>query len=463
MRTNLLAPSLLAGFLLACGQQPTLSPPPTPPAPQPDAAAAPPPLPDAAPVAVEPDAPPAPPLPVEGTACDDGDACTLDDKWAGKRCLGRLSETCGPRVEEWGTYTSVQASDGHALGGLHHEDERLPSWVHRRDLGASDYYLEQLPEEPLQQLETPVLYFWSPVARPVKVTVGFPRGIVGQWFPQAETYLPALREMKALAGGSMTWSLTLDPAMDPATFPPVQAEEIWAPSRNVASTPVRFAVPGGGEEREQFIFYRGLGKFEPPIRIVASDELLRITNTSAETPRQAFVLRVSNQRGRIEKLGPLEPGASKMVAIPQATDDLDSYVASARALLAEALVESGLHADVAQAMVDTWSRSWFRNTGLRVLYLTPRAWTDAWLPTTITPEPAAFVRTLVGRIEVLTPQEERDLVDLVRRQMRAQTYLEVSLLGRFAEPRLVRTLELLAEPAEREYARSLLLVAHQQK
>src|SRR6185436_5387696 len=108
----------------------------------------------------------------------------------------------GLRVEEWGTYTSVQASDGHALGGVHHEDEVLPAWVHRRDLGAGDYYLEQLPEEPLQQLETPVLYFWSPVARPVRVTVGFPRGIVGQWYPEAETFLPALREMKALAGGS---------------------------------------------------------------------------------------------------------------------------------------------------------------------------------------------------------------------------------------------------------------------
>jgi hypothetical protein len=441
----------------ACGRDPA-TPPPTETPLEPDAAAPPAPTPDAA--AVEPDAPP--PAPVEGSACDDGDACTLDDRWTAKRCLGRLSGTCGPRVEEWGTYTSVQASDGHALGGVHHEDERLPSWVHRRDLGAGDYYLEQLPEEPLQQLETPVLYFWSPVAKPVRVTVGFPRGIVGQWYPEAETYVPAIREMKALAGGSMTWQLTLDPAMDPATFLPVDPAEIWAPSRKVASTPVRFTT-AAGEEREQFIFYRGLGTFDPPVRIVATDSLLRITNSSRETPRQAFVLRVTNERGRIEKLGALESGAEKLVTIPQATDTLDAYVASARAMLAEALVASGLHDDVAQAMVDTWSRSWFRNTGLRVLYLTPRAWTDAWLPTTITPTPSAFVRTMVGRIEVLTPQEERDLVALVRRQAKDQAYFDVSTLGRFAEPRLLRALELLATPVEQEYARGAVQYAHQQK
>src|SRR6185436_17830096 len=165
----------------------------------------------------------------------------------------------GLRVEEWGTYTSVQASDGHALGGVHHEDEVLPAWVHRRDLGPNGYYLERLPEEPLQQLETPVLYFWSPEAKPVEVTVRFPRGVVSQWYPEAQSYAPALHGMTALSGGSMTWRLPVDPAMDPASFPPVDPAVIWAPSRHVASAPVRWTTPAGIEEREHFIFYRGLG------------------------------------------------------------------------------------------------------------------------------------------------------------------------------------------------------------
>src|SRR5213078_3323676 len=138
----------------------------------------------------------------------------------------------------------------------------------------------------------------------------------------------------------------------------------------------------------------------------------------------------------VARIGALAAGATAVVPIPAAADDAATYVATARALLEQALVASGLHAEVARAMVDTWSRSWFRNEGLRLLYLAPRAWTDAWLPTTITPAPSAFVRTLVGRIEVLTPEEERGLVTTLRAQRQANLFLDPSTLGRFAEPRL---------------------------
>jgi hypothetical protein len=372
-------------------------------------------------------------------------------------CDGLLAEECALRVEEWGTYTSVQASDGHALGGVHHEDERLPAWVHNRDRGVDPYYVENLPEEPLQQLETPVLYFWSPVARQVAVTVDFPRGIVGQWYPDAQSFAPDLGHMAALAGGTMSWQLNVDPAMRPDAFIPVDPNEIWAPSRRVASTPVKWTSSfDGTEEREQFIFYRGLGTFDPPIRVVASDDgMLRVSNPSAETASAAFLLRVSGDRGRITKLGPLDSGVTQVVSAPLAEDDLDTYVMTAHSMLEEALVGSGLHTDVARAMVDTWSRSWFRNTGLRLLYLAPRAWTDAWLPTTVTPTPAAFVRTLVGRIEVLTPADERYVLDLLRvRQSTGSTSVELGSLGRFAEPRLLRALEMLEVPDEISYARA---------
>jgi hypothetical protein len=294
----------------------------------------------------------------------------------------------------------------------------------------------------------------------VEVTVQFPRGVVSQWYPEAAHYAPDLNAMTTLAGGAMTWRLTVDPAMDPASFLPVSPDEIWAPSRHVASAPVRWTTPAGTEEREQFIFYRGLGTFEPPIRIVSSDAELRIGNQSRETPAQAFVLQVTGDRGRIARLGPLPPGVTR-AAIPPAEDSLDEYVAQARALLGQALVESGLHADVAQAMVDTWTRSWFRNQGLRVLYLAPRSWTDAWLPTTITPAPTSFVRTLVGRIEVLTPREEGALVARVKSGVMGQIGLDLATLGRFAEPRLLRSVEQLTAPDEVSYARGYAGAAHQ--
>jgi hypothetical protein len=111
-------------------------------------------------------------------------------------------------------------------------------------------------------------------------------------------------------------------------------------------------------------------------------------------------------------------------------------------------------------MVDTWSRSWFKNQGLRVLYLAPRAWTDAWLPTTITPAPASFVRTLVGRIEVLTPAEELDLITTLHARRVAGSVFDLTSLGRFAEPRLLRAVEMMRDPDDAAYARQLALEAH---
>jgi hypothetical protein len=35
-------------------------------------------------------------------------------------------------VHEWGTFTSVQGSNGKPLGGSHHGEERLPAFVHSR-------------------------------------------------------------------------------------------------------------------------------------------------------------------------------------------------------------------------------------------------------------------------------------------------------------------------------------------
>src|SRR5262249_37021988 len=108
-------------------------------------------------------------------------------------------------VQEWGTFTSVQASDGHMLSGLHHEEETLPAFVERRNwTDRQNYYFEDLPEEPLQQLETPVLYFFAGEARQVDVRVDFPEGVVGQWYPRAQAFAPDLGACTSIAGGWMS-------------------------------------------------------------------------------------------------------------------------------------------------------------------------------------------------------------------------------------------------------------------
>ncbi|HEY2407919.1 MAG TPA: hypothetical protein VGI10_18050 [Polyangiaceae bacterium] len=364
-------------------------------------------------------------------------------------------------VQEWGTFTSMQGPDGVDLGGLHHEDEALPSWVNRRNFNSQlDYYFEQLPSEPLQQLETPVLYFYTAQPASVHVEVHFNQGIVGQWYPDATSFAPALDDLTEMANGAMTWDVLADPTIDAATLQAVDPTEIWAPSRHVASTPIRGTATGDAET-EQFIFYRGLGMFEPPVKVLSeADGTMHVQNASADALPAVFVLRASSTGGYVLTLGPLAAGGELTLAPPDTSLYSATYVDTAGSALHSALVDSGLKDDVAQAMVDTWTRSWFGNVGLRVLYVAPRAWADGWLPTTITPTPSSFTRSLVGRIEVITPADEAALVAEIDANASSGTAMDPTSLGRFAEPRIRYALGNLTAQASLDYANALLAAAH---
>jgi hypothetical protein len=127
--------------------------------------------------------------------------------------------------------------------------------------------------------------------------------------------------------------------------------------------------------------------------------------------------------------------------VPHIFQSADAYVAQAKTLLKAAIVASGMYDDEAQAMVDTWTRSWFRNVGLRVLYIVPSPWTERLLPLDIAPKPASIVRTLVGRIETMTPAQEYEAFALIASleetsDLWAAIESVIAKLGRFAEPRI---------------------------
>lgn len=344
-------------------------------------------------------------------------------------------------AHEWGTFTSMQGSDGVALLGMHHEEEPLPEFVvSRSNLMLQQKGIEALPEGVDQKLETPVIYFYGDAATDVTVDVAFPKGIIGQWFPDATAWAPALGAMEHVAGGSMSWNVTVDPAIDPASFPPVDPADIWAPSRATAATPLRF-----GDQHERFIFYRGLGRFDMPVRVTSdASGAVHVTNESGEAIPSVILLRTDGAAGAVVDLGALGAGQT-VIHAAAVGESCGDWLGCVRPVVVGALVASGLYQDEAQAMVDTWTRSYFQTPGLRVLYVAPRAWTDALLPIKIDPAPAQLVRTMVGRIEVLTPAEEAALVSQVWESL-GQPDLLAAQLGRFAEPRLRRACGLIDDP-----------------
>jgi hypothetical protein len=342
------------------------------------------------------------------------------------------------------------------MEGLHHEEEALPPFVHGRVAEATapmvvlGKSMESQPAGVTQKLETPVLYFYGAAAKGVRVRVDFPTGVVSQWYPAATHYGPALGTVTIPGGGFMEWVFDMAPDMPAREFPSVAPDDIWVPSRNVDSVPV--AV---GAERERFIFYRGLGAFELPLRLtVDAQDRITIDNRSTDVSPAVFLLRVHPGGGAIVELGTL-PGGGIMSGIQAPVGgkehNLDIYVADAQNKIAAALVQTGLYPDEARAMVETWSKSYFKSEGLRVLYVVPRAWTDKLLPLSVQPAPAALVRTLVGRVELLAPSEEQALLARVN-DASTRSLLPadvIASLGRLAEPKLRRALQLATDPAVR--------------
>jgi hypothetical protein len=360
-------------------------------------------------------------------------------------------------VHEWGTFTSVQGTNGVPLEGLHHEEERLPDFVHGRQPNCtSNKCLDFTPEGVTQKMETPVLYFYSNENPTLTVTVDFPQGILSEWYPDMSAVEPPLMQGMNpnvdVANGSMTW--TIDLIEGPGNLPFVTPDDVWAPSRNVDARTVRV-----GNEEERFIFYRGLGRFTPPVRVIADAAgAITIHNDSTQDIPAVFLLSSDEDGGAVQSLGAISAKSSATGDAAPTHGPLADYLDDAPQALQAALLASGLTEDEAWSMVDTWSKSYFLSGGLRVLYILPAQWTDEILPLTITPTPVDVVRTLVGRIEVLTPADEADAITSIEAHAGGTAMFDLE--SRFAEPRIRRACELMgAKHALAETCETLIWLA----
>jgi hypothetical protein len=323
-------------------------------------------------------------------------------------------------VHEWGTFTSVSGSDGVMLPGLEAEEERLPPFVRTID-GLSPFYkgISRPVRNVTVKMETPVLYFYSPVARSARVEVDFVVGSISQWYPEraeGETLAPAAGQpfdpspINFAAGrrGRAVWQVeVLPPGMGKITAPRLMETPQWPRARVLDANLVRGPngptegespdKPAEGPVVENFIFYRGLGNFALPLKaMVAPGGALMLRNTGKEDISYVLVEWVPDNIGW---MGALRAGGSvapKLAALGEKPHDK----------FKAALVDAGLTAAEAAALLATWEESYFGKPGLRVFWIVPRAFTDRVLPIKITPAPDKLERVLVGRTEVLTPEFE---------------------------------------------------------
>jgi hypothetical protein len=340
-------------------------------------------------------------------------------------------------VHEWGTFTSLQDEKGNAIGGINEDDEPVPSFVHRiatflllgpeASIPIMFQGAPQCHPDVTMRLETPVIYFHpNPSAKlplSVDVEVAFKSGWLSEYYPAAEVEAPGVQgemtfgPIRADTVGKLRWKKLQvgTNANGPKTSSPV-----WLAPRAVLSS----GVTTTNGEHEQFLFYRGVGHVDSPLRVSQNQaaQSLVITADFSELPekRKSLAIRPlwiteirADKSCAFRELPGFEISNHSKPHVVATTSDrfpdsefrIDNILKLSASMRA-ALIEDGLFPDEADALLNTWKLSYFESPGMRLFYLVPRAWTDQVLPMRLSAD-AELVRTMVGRVEIVTPNQRR--------------------------------------------------------
>jgi hypothetical protein len=403
-------------------------------------------------------------------------------------------------VHEWGTFTGFAGSDGvHLPFGIAIGSE-LPSFVlTRREQAVRQGLAKEFWFDAgkgggvlaLQRMETPVVYFYTDKPLTVTAKVDFPHGLLSEFYPPVRSMTPAFGDGPGeyyqverpknvpqpkslppakLENSSLDWGQLLIIPQVAGERPMYMPEASKLPgggahyqyARETDAATVQFTDRPGEQHDERFLFYRGLGDFSLPVKLTAGSEgRFELTNSDDRPIPFALLLNVSDGRARFTIYRDVT-GTQSMTLPPLAQavsiDEVGEEIV--RGLIAEGLFEKE-----ARAMVKTWRSHWLGEAGTRVLYTLPRGVTDRLLPLKITPTPDETARVLVGRLDILTPAQERKLQELLAAapELKALAAEDAHLLrdlGRFLDPALERAVNLRGSAAkdpkrERNALRSL--------
>ncbi len=421
-------------------------------------------------------------------------------------------------VHEWGTFTSFSGSDGVKLEFRPLVDNDLPNFVFNR-VKHSGWVFTKTSIRAIQRMETPVTYFYTDVERDVNVSVDFPDGLLTEFYPPVRELAPkhtaangfssayhdfALKASDAakvpeLKNSSLNWGelhlipLTSlqakveDPAlarrfgrhMEQTMVPDSMGVPHYQYARDTDSAIVQMKYRHSSENIsrnvaqadyfEKFLFYRGVGNFDLPLEVQANQsEEFSITNSGERDIRSLFLVNVNGKEIQFLRHASLSGGESAILRLPQETRSVDELTNE----VVKALIAEGLYEKEASAMVRTWRSSWFGEQGTRLFYMVPQSMTDELLPLHISPQPDEMVRVLVGRMEIMTPSQEQQVAELVRKsahhakqanpdrphlvELQAELLDTLLAMGRLAEPALTRVRHISNEPSVRDEARRLI-------
>lgn len=382
------------------------------------------------------------------------------------------AETKPPKliVHEWGTFTSFAGADGVYLDFRPLVGNDLPDFVFdlQRQTSLSQQifsaYLTKRTFVTRSRMETPVTYFYTDEPLALQARVDFPHGLLTEFYPPVQHAAPAVESggrIPPIGNALLDWGqITVFPSsqLEPARrrIPAVKSGNPYASARETDSDIVWF-TDISGNYMEKFLFYRGVGNFDLPVRMQSTGrDRFTIANTGREPIHAAFLVQVSEGKVRFTRVGSIVKEAK--VALSAETQPLEALADA----MAKDLAADGLYEKEARAMVNTWKSSWFDEEGTRLLYLLPQSFTDTELPLKISPKPTQCLRVMVGRLETLTPEMENRIGQLLGQlgaddcAAREEAARQLRLLGRFAEPALQRVSRNTNDPDTRVHAATML-------
>jgi len=330
--------------------------------------------------------------------------------------LGRSADPARLVVHEWGTFTSIAAEDGSAVEWLPGGGPQdLPCFVERTRFDRLKGILAGTV-----RMETPVLYFYAPEATTVNVAVGFNNGLITEWFPRAEV-TPTIVNAATVQTpwrGAIVWKDVQVLPRAAANFPAENGASHYYAARQTDAAALQV-----GTQKEKFLFYRGVGRFAPPIAATPGNNQIDLRTIDGEAMGDVIVFQ--NYGGAIRFAKGHARGAALRLPLPSQPGSLQSLHRE----LERMLVGEGLYPREAAAMIETWKDSWFEE-GTRVFYIANRNSVDKVLPLRVTPAPMAVERVFVGRMEILTPAT----VNNVRQAVLQDDVATFGRYGRFLDP-----------------------------
>ncbi|MBI2444567.1 MAG: hypothetical protein HYV42_05010 [Candidatus Magasanikbacteria bacterium] len=338
--------------------------------------------------------------------------------------------TKGMVVHEWGTFTTLHATDGTRLSGLYFDEEQLPRFTYQHgdftkraeavyNAKGFDISPTNEPKNVTVKMETPVIYFYSKKAQNATVQVDFPQGIISQWYPQntSGNKMHDNWDFTKPYKGGMKWKVRILPPNSTQKLTPPEEEEtkIWTSPRVTDAN----LIKSHKREVEKFIFYRGVANFDIPVETkFTNDNELVIKNNGPHTLSQVFVYEKKTDGSEyIWWNGEMKNGTEQKINF-----GVQSPAKADFAIFERALMDGGLYKKEAKAMLATWEQSYFKHPGLRIFWIVPEQKTNELLPLKISPKPTETKRVFMGRIDLLTPTFEKELLQAYQQNSSLKRY-----------------------------------------